>query len=387
VKKYIIPILILAITASFAIKTTADGEYAWAKTAVDFCSSIGILKGNENGDFMLGENVTQAQTTAFLSRAFETEDGTSLSHNLVEDGHWAAESVKKLSGYIVLPGAFNADASASREMFVSTLCMVIGMYNGSRIALESDFKDAADINPDYVPMLAAAYEVGLLKGSDGRINPKQALTRAEAVTFIYRAMKFTGAVNENYTPVIPEPTVAPQNTYVPEPVIPNQNQTPLLGSSQISVEQAVNWAKSKNAAQIFIDVAPIYWKYGELTGIRPEVLYVQAALETGYGTYKGRVLPEMNNWAGIKKYGATGDATEDHESFATPDDGVRGHFNHMSAYVGVEPVGETHGRYKSVKTLAWAGTVKFVEELSGKWCPLTDYGQKIVNLLNEMPAY
>ena len=27
----------------------------------------------------------------------------------------------------------------------------------------------------------------------------------------------------------------------------------------------------------------------------------------------------MNNWAGIKKYGATGDETEDHETFETPE--------------------------------------------------------------------
>ena len=116
----------------------------------------------------------------------------------------------------------------------------------------------------------------------------------------------------------------------------------------------------------FLDAADIYWKYGELTGIRPEVLYAQAAKETAFGNYGGAVLPEMNKFAGIKKYGATGDATEDHESFATPDDGVRAHFNHMSAYVGLEPIGEVHGRYNSVKSLSWAGTVKYVEALGGR---------------------
>jgi hypothetical protein len=60
----------------------------------------------------------------------------------------------------------------------------------------------------------------------------------------------------------------------------------------------------------------------------------------------------------------------------------------MSAYVGVEPIGEVHGRYKSVKTLAWAGTVKYVEALGGKWCPDLYYGYAIVNdLLTEMKKY
>ena len=262
------------------------------------------------------------------------------------------------------------------------------MQNGSPVVLENDFTDIGKVNPDYVPMLAAAYEAGLLRGSDGRINPSDALTRAEAVTFIHRAMKLTGAA-DSYSPVIPDP-VSPVPQPETQPVTPTvstpdyMGYTPLLGAAQITVEQAIRWAKSKNAAQIYIDAAPIYWKYGELTGIRPEVMYAQAALETGFGTYKGKVTPSMNNWAGIKKYGATGDETDDHESFATPDDGVRAHFNHMTAYVGVNPVGETHGRYKSVKTLAWAGTVRYVEELSGKWCPLPEYASKILGLLAEM---
>ena len=31
---------------------------------------------------------------------------------------------------------------------------------------------------------------------------------------------------------------------------------------------------------------------------------------------------------------------KDHETFATPEDGVRAHYNHMAAYVGLAPVGE-----------------------------------------------
>lgn len=361
-------LLVSVFTAS--VQTVAE-EYAWAKDAVDYCSAKGILEGNENGDFMLGDLVTQAQTAALLSRTFKTDDSKKLSVSIVNKNHWAAEHVKKISGYILLPGAFNPDAPASREMFISTLCNIIGMKGRKISVLEEDFDDCKKINPDYAPYLAAAYAEGLLKGSDGHINPTGNLTRAEAVTFIYRALVSTEEAEE-----IPFSQ--------PEEEVPVQKTTPLLGEAQVTLERAIQWAESKNAAQIFTDAAPFYWKYGELTGIRPEALYAQAALETGYGTYKGKVLPEMNNWAGIKKYGATGDETEDHESFETPEDGVRAHFNHMSAYVGVDPVGEPHGRYKSVKSLTWAGTVKYIEELGGKWCPFADYGDRITALIDEM---
>jgi hypothetical protein len=157
-----------------------------------------------------------------------------------------------------------------------------------------------------------------------------------------------------------------------------QIATPITGTAQAAVRQAQEWARARLAHQRFIDIAPFYWRYGVLTGIRPEVLYAQSARETAFGRYGGVVLPEQNNWAGIKTANPAGDAASDHESFPTPEDGVRGHFNHIAAYVGLEPVGIPHGRYWVIKKTPWAGTVKTVEALGGKWAPDPNYGSTIV---------
>ena len=162
-------------------------------------------------------------------------------------------------------------------------------------------------------------------------------------------------------------------------------QTLLTGPARSSVKQAQQWVKNRGESfyhQRFIDIAPVYWEYGEQTGIRPEVLYAQAAKETNFGRFTGRVQPSQNNWAGIKIANPSGDETEDHESFATPEDGVRGHFNHMSAYIhgnSRSPIGEPHPRYSVVLTTSWAGTVWYVEELGGQWAPDPAYGQSIVD--------
>ena len=163
-----------------------------------------------------------------------------------------------------------------------------------------------------------------------------------------------------------------------------KTETPIVAEASVTLEAAKNWAAKKNAEQRFIDIAALYWKYGKLTGIAPEVLYAQAALETGYGRYGGQVPAEYNNWAGIKIATSNGDNPEDHQKFATPDDGVRGHFNHIAAYVGLDPVGEPHGRYHVVLRTSWAGTVTTVEELSGKWAPSATYHERILILLAEM---
>jgi len=158
----------------------------------------------------------------------------------------------------------------------------------------------------------------------------------------------------------------------------------ILDETAVSVARAQSWAVRKKAHQRFIDIAPTYWQYGHLTGICPEVLYAQAAYETGFGHFNGQVPPSYNNWAGIKTASASGNKPEDHDQFKTPQDGVQAHFNHMAAYVGLRPIGEQHGRYFVVICLPWAGTIKIVEELSGKWAPSANYHIRIRDFVLEM---
>lgn len=154
--------------------------------------------------------------------------------------------------------------------------------------------------------------------------------------------------------------------------------TPILGKAQATVGQGQEWARRRQAHARFIGIAPDYWRYGLLTGIRPEVLYAQSAKETAFGHYGGAMRPDQNNWAGIKVRSPGGDSTADFEAFITPEEGVRGHFNHMCAYVGLEPQGVPHGRYWVALVQPWAGGVRFVEELGGKWAVGADYGSSIV---------
>jgi N-acetylmuramoyl-L-alanine amidase len=165
-----------------------------------------------------------------------------------------------------------------------------------------------------------------------------------------------------------------------------QSHTPIIGLALVTVDQAQTWAKSRGAVQSFVDVAPLYWDYGLLCKMRPEVLYAQAAVETNFGRYDNRVPAEYNNWAGIKTAEADGNSAEDHEKFATPEEGVRAHFNHMAAYVGLKPVGEPHDRYQIAVTQPWAGTIRYVEDLSTTWTPLEDYHRYIIDLVDQMRA-
>lgn len=165
---------------------------------------------------------------------------------------------------------------------------------------------------------------------------------------------------------------------------PPKTKTAINGLPKVTLEQAQLWAAGREAHQRFIDIAPLYWVYGEKTGMRPEILYAQAAMETGFGRYGNKLPPESNNWAGIKVGDSNEDNPEDHQSFETPEDGVRAHYNHMAAYVGLPPLGEPHARFHVVARQTWAGSVLFVEDLSGKWAPQLDYHVYILTQLDQM---
>jgi len=165
---------------------------------------------------------------------------------------------------------------------------------------------------------------------------------------------------------------------------PPRTKTPIVGAAGATVEQAQKWAEKNDAHQRLIDIAPEYWSFGEKTGIRPEVLFVQAAHLTDFGHYSNGISPEYNNWAGILKKDAKGDDADGHESFDTPEEGVRAHFNHMAAYVGLKPIGEPHGRYQVITEQSWAGAVINIDELSGKWVSSEDYHLHILYLLSQI---
>ena len=375
-KRTIAFLLSLSAFAAVSVTACAKESYDWAKTEVSYCQKNGIMTGDDKGNLNLGGTLTRAEMAKMLTEAFELEPDSDASFSDLKGNEWYYEYAQSIKSCMTAPGLnFYPNEAVTREEFASTLVLASGLKPSSLCnlrVLTDNFKDADEVSSKYKTLLSVAVERAYYRGEDYFLRPTDTLKRVEVCAMLYRVLEKKNG-NLTFTRL---------DLGVP------QTNTPIMGESTISMDSAIEWAKANNASDLFIDAAQYYWKYGELMGIRPEVLYAQSARETGFGQYGGRVLPEMNNFAGIKKYGAVNDATEDHESFETREDGVRGHFNHMAAYVGVEPIGEVHGRYKSVKSLSWAGTVKYVEDLGGKWCPDLYYGFAIVkDSLNKMEKY
>lgn len=158
--------------------------------------------------------------------------------------------------------------------------------------------------------------------------------------------------------------------------------TPIQGPPSVTFRTAQAWARSRGAAQCYVDNATRYWWYATQVGLRPEVMFAHHGKETNLGRFGGVLDESFRNCAGIKKAAGGGDYDpEAHERFASWEDGVRAHVNHMLAYVhGKEAVfiGEPHARARTVQTVSWAGTIKEVEQLDARWAPSLTYGRDLV---------
>ncbi|MBR3792115.1 MAG: S-layer homology domain-containing protein [Clostridia bacterium] len=382
--RQVITSAMIGILLSSALAVNISAYNGWADTYLSFCIGKRIISGDENGDLLPDNNLTREQMVKMILNTAGVkipEEGKPVYDDVKKD-RWSYNYISVYHDYVIEDSfRFFPAEDVKREEFLA-MCSKIAVGDVApkkQSEFASKFSDYADIDEHYFNYIVVGYEYGLITGSDGKIYPKNYLTRAEACAMLYRVYntEIKKPVSSDTKQEDEDIKEEEKEEEKKEPVF--TTTTLLVDDSEATLEQAIKWAENRGAHQRFIDVAPIYWEYGEITGIRADVLYAQAAKETGYGKYGGRVVPVQNNWAGIKKYGAVGDETEDHEYFVTPDDGVRGHFNHMAAYLGLDPVGEPHGRYKSVKSLSWAGTIKTVEQLGGKWCPDVYYGSSIVN--------
>lgn len=125
----------------------------------------------------------------------------------------------------------------------------------------------------------------------------------------------------------------------------------------------------------------IYIDECEKEGVKAEVAFCQAMLETGFLKFGGVVKKEQYNFAGI---GATDGSTS--ATFKTIREGIRAQVQHLKAYASTEPLNQevVDPRFKYVKR----GSAIYVEWLGQKenpdgygWATAENYGYNIVDNL------
>ncbi|MGN1276971.1 MAG: RICIN domain-containing protein, partial [Floccifex sp.] len=192
---------------------------------------------------------------------------------------------------------------------------------------------------------------------------------------------------------------------ISEPDQPDSTLHPIMGSSEVTVNQMVSYFKSKNpnydtfskygttydgilakgGASTIEAFCQMYYEEALIEGIKPEIAFAQAMLETGFLQYGGDVKPDQYNFAGM---GATGNGVAGN-SFENVRTGIRAHIQHLKCYASTEPLNTERVDPRWSESLR--GKAIYVEYLSipnnpygTGWAGDANYAEKIINMVNEM---
>ena len=162
----------------------------------------------------------------------------------------------------------------------------------------------------------------------------------------------------------------------------------ILGTAEATQAQMAAFIRRRNPqpklACSVEEIVRLYYEEAGAEGVRADIALCQALKETGFFAYGGDVLPAQNNYCGL---GATGNKAKG-AYFATPQEGVRAHIQHLMAYATTErphaPLVDP--RYDLVRLYRTDiyGKIKHWTGLNGVWAvPGTSYGQDILLLCRE----
>jgi len=179
--------------------TDVDGTF-WAKEEINSMAQMGILSGYEDNSFKPNNPVTREEFASLITRAFYLEIPSGATQTFMDVGtdRWsyaAIEAAKEyLTGYYPPSGRafFDPMAKATREDVAVALVKTLG-YLPDDLQNEyilDNFWDGAEVSPNVKTYVALAVEKQLMGGyEDWTFRPHHPVTRAEAATLLYRAIK------------------------------------------------------------------------------------------------------------------------------------------------------------------------------------------------------
>ena len=181
------------------------------------------------------------------------------------------------------------------------------------------------------------------------------------------------------TTMTPAPISPAEPTPPTPPNVPKPTGLPIEGKSVLKAEELDTFVKTINPNAPML--GEYYIELGEAYNIRGDVAFAQAIHETNYFRFTGIVKQNQNNYAGI---GATGGEVRG-ATFATPEEGVLAHIQHLYAYANRKPLPTTYPKVDPRFDLVTRGIAPGWINLNGRWAvPGAQYGQLILKIYEKM---
>lgn len=182
------------VTVEEKLPFTDVSKSAWYYSAVEFAYRNRIVSGTTSTTFSPDSKLTRAQLVTILHNmegkpnatgTVKFPDVTNTSAWYYSAVKWAAQN-RIVSGYA--DGRFGPNDNITREqlaIMLNNYCKYKGKYKEQKNILTT-FSDYKNISSYAYSSMQWATGIGVITGSNGKLNPKGTATRAEAVSMIYK---------------------------------------------------------------------------------------------------------------------------------------------------------------------------------------------------------
>ncbi len=144
--------------------------------------------------------------------------------------------------------------------------------------------------------------------------------------------------------------------------------------------QLMMFLKTNNELAIkeFPDIGKLYREEASIEGVDYDIAFAQMCLETNFLRFGNVIKASQNNFAGM---GTPGGGPEG-ASFSSARLGVRAHVQLLKAYASTEPLVQEsiNPRFRFITR----GIAPLVGQLSGRWQPPTDYGDRVLAIVRRL---
>ena len=178
-------------TTAFAAQYPDVTDEHWAKPYIDRWSDSGILKGYPDGKFHPDDPVTRGQLSAILYSILGVEPVEGYSYPDLAKTAWYYDAVTAMNYYHVALNtnlSMKPDQPLSREEAIYMIASGFRRADLSRDRMRYSGKapsDYAQVSDQFTEAVSTMLRLGHVRGgADGRLMPKDTVTRAQVITII-----------------------------------------------------------------------------------------------------------------------------------------------------------------------------------------------------------
>ena len=201
-KKRVLLIVIafaMAVMPVFAREGFSDISGHWAETVINKWSARGIIKGYD-GMFNPDESIKRGDMAVILGRLMGyTEKSENVFSDLPAEAYYTDSVLALNHAGIMLgnDGKVRPEEKITRE---EAMVMFSRVFAFEKQGTAPEFEDKADISSWALESVELLCGVGVVKGSNGKILPKNNITRAEILQLIENAMVVTAYIENTQQP-------------------------------------------------------------------------------------------------------------------------------------------------------------------------------------------